>query len=94
MSFPRPMVKVWENGQLRLLKARGHWRGKEAYHAMSGEFGVSLEDAVCGGVVASGVHGVGAGTVQGGREPDIAGLPAGNGNLSHGGGSCKRWFEW
>lgn len=56
------------------------WEGetgrKKTNHAMPGVLGVRLENAVSGRVVAGGVHGVGAGLVEGGGEADIAGGPA------------------
>jgi hypothetical protein len=67
------------------------WRGEErgegggAYHAVAGEWRIGLQDAVCGGVVACSVHGIGARLVERGREPHIAGVPAGDGDFWHGG---------
>lgn len=55
-----------------------------SYHSVTGELGVGLEDAVRGGVVASGVHGIGAGLVQGRGETHVPGLVAGDGDLTHG----------
>lgn len=43
-----------------------------------------MEDAVGGRIVAGEVHGVGASLVQGGREADVAGGPAGDGDFGHG----------
>ncbi len=42
-----------------------------------------LQNAVRGGVVTSGVHGVGAGLVQGRRKPHIARGPTGDGDFGH-----------
>ena len=52
-----------------------------AYHAVTVELGVGLEDAVGGRVVSRGVHGVGARLVEGGGEAHIARGPAGDGDL-------------
>jgi hypothetical protein len=61
---------------------------------VAGEFRIGFQDAVCGGVVSCCVHGIGACLVEGGREPHIAGVPAGDGDFWHGGGkfSCS-WVK-
>jgi hypothetical protein len=55
----------------------GIGRGK-TNHAMPSVLGVRLQNAVSGRVIASGVHGVGAGLVERGGEADIACRPARN----------------
>ena len=50
---------------------------------MTGELGVGFQDAVCGGVIPCCVHGIGAGLVERGREPHIAGVPAGDDDFWH-----------
>lgn len=57
----------------------------EGYHSVAGEFRIGLKDAVCGRVVSCCVHGIGTCLVEGGREPHIAGVPAGDGDFWHGG---------
>ena len=59
--------------------------GREGYHSVAGEFRIGLKDAVCGRVVSCCVHGIGTCLVEGGREPHIAGVPAGDGDFWHGG---------
>lgn len=54
------------------------------YHAVAGELGIGFQDAVCGGVVACCVHGVGTCLVERGREPHIASIPTGDGDFWHG----------
>jgi hypothetical protein len=50
---------------------------------MAGEFRIRLKNAVGGGIVASCVHGIGASFIQRGRESDIFGDPAGDGDFRH-----------
>jgi hypothetical protein len=59
----------------------------EGYHSVTGEMRVGFQDAVCGRVVACCVHGIGACLVERGRESHIAGVPAGDGDFWHDGGS-------
>lgn len=56
------------------------------YHAVTSVVGVSLQDTVGGRVVTSGIHGVRASLVEGGREPHIARSEAGDCDFRHGGG--------
>lgn len=51
---------------------------------MAGVRRVSLENAVGGRVIAGCVHGVRAGLVERGGEPDIPGGEAGDGDFGHG----------
>jgi len=50
---------------------------------MAREIGVGLQDAVCGRVVTGGVHGVGAGLVEGCWESHIASVPASDSDFCH-----------
>lgn len=79
------MVKVYDGlvscGSLswRVMKLKSGGM----YHAVAGELGVGLENAVCGGVVASCVHGIGASLVKRRRKSDITRRPASNGDFGH-----------
>ena len=90
MSFPRPMVNVYFQSRCQSIARFVFWRegaGEvgRVYHSVAGEFRIGFQDAVCGGVVSCCVHGIGTCLVEGGREPHIAGVPAGDGNFWHGG---------
>ena len=53
------------------------------HHSMAAEFGICLQNAVCGGVVAGRVHGIRAGLIQGRGESHVPGRPTSDSDLGH-----------
>ena len=82
MSFPRPIVKVCSEVECQggFLQRR---LGGRTYHAVTGVLGISLQDTVCCGIVASSVHSIRASLVEGGWESHIACVPTDDCNFCH-----------
>jgi hypothetical protein len=73
----------WGKISVELLqRVERDWE-ERVYHAVAGELGICVQGAVCGGVVASSVHGIRASLVEGGWESHIACVPTGDCNFCH-----------
>lgn len=65
ISLPRPIVNVWHRNQ-HVFSSRTLGGGVKAHHSVTLVLRIGLDDAVCGGVVASSIHGIRSGFVEGG----------------------------
>lgn len=63
---------------------------EQTHHSMTCKLRVRLEDAVCGRVIPSSIHGIRAGLVKRRREPDVPRPPASDRDLGHCGTKTPR----